>query len=409
MTKRRKLKIVDRNGGTEMLPKSSVNAGRMIDLDELDYDYIGTGGFIIECGEEREVLGVTKEQADLIIENCPFFERCLASDTDGDDEEESRSIRMRESTTRIVRKPDWSVAVVRHFIEIMTKGKTTLPDLELVEGVLVAGDQSLADLRLSSLVNYVDMCSPGNEFIRLADPSYFQFRFEAVVTSDQWSELLDLGILLFREETNFVVQLYKEQTLHREQLLSRRQLDNQRSEFLVHSDQSIHAIREIQKCLSKASERNVFGKDETFSIYFETTESIPKAHHQLINRLAGGEAYVRTCADAGEHQTEGYTVRASFDVLNRSIQPVDEERVVHCSFRIDNPTPDTLGRFINACQRAKDYPGTLGLDASINRYFCRKSMKDISIVLDYMRDYSSSSRISGDFRVFSVSSESHSF
>lgn len=387
----------------ELLPKSSV--GRTIDLD---YDYIGTGGFIIECGEEREVVGVTKEQADSIIENCPFFEKCLGTDRDHNDDEESRSIGMRESTTRIVRKPDWSVAVVRHFVEIMTKGKTTLADLELVETLLVAGDQSLADLRLSSLVNYVDMCPRYNDFIRLADPSYFKFRFEAVITSDQWLELLNRGILLFREETNFVVQLYKEQTLTQEQLLSRRQLDNQRSEFLVHSDQSIHAICEIQNCLAKASDRTVL-KDETFSIYFETTESIPKEHHQLINRLAGGEAYVRTCADAGEHQTEGYTVRASLDVLGRAIQPIDEERVVHCSFRIDHPTPDTLGRFINACQKANDYPGTLGLDASINRYFCRKSMKDIGIVLEYMRDYSSSSKISGDFRVFSLSSESHSF
>lgn len=389
----------------------------MIDLDQLDYDYIGTGGFVIECGEEREVVGVTKEQADVVIQNCPFFEKCLqriSEESHGEDKAYDgthRSIGMREATTRIVRKPDWSVEIVRHFIEIMTKGKTTLPDLELVEGVLAAGDQSLADLRLSNLVNYVDPCSPGNCFIHLADPSFYRFRFEAVVSSEQWLTLLDRGILLFREETNFVVQLYQEQKLNAEQRLSRRQLDNQRSEFLVHSNQSVQAICEIQTCLSKDSDctRNIFGMNETFSIYFETNESIPKEHHQLINRLAGGEAYIRTCADAGQHQTEGYTVRASLDVLGRAIQPIDEERVVHCSFRIDNPTPDTLGRFINACQRAKDYPGTLALDASINRYFCRKSMRDICIVLDYMRDYSSSSKISGDFRLFSMSSESHSF
>lgn len=126
----------------------------MIDLDQLDYDYIGTGGFVIECGEEREVVGVTKEQTDVVIQNCPFFEKCLqriSEESDGEDKAYDgthRSIGMREATTRIVRKPDWSVAIVRHFIEIMTKGKTTLPDLELVEGVLAAGDQSLADLRL---------------------------------------------------------------------------------------------------------------------------------------------------------------------------------------------------------------------------------------------------------------------
>eukprot|EP00533_Pseudo-nitzschia_delicatissima_P002687 CAMPEP_0116110664 /NCGR_PEP_ID=MMETSP0327-20121206/18030_1 /TAXON_ID=44447 /ORGANISM="Pseudo-nitzschia delicatissima, Strain B596" /LENGTH=283 /DNA_ID=CAMNT_0003603839 /DNA_START=74 /DNA_END=926 /DNA_ORIENTATION=- len=283
----------------------------------------------------------------------------------------------------------------------MTKGKTTLP--------VAAGDQSLADLRLSNLVNYIDPCSRDNDFTRLVHQSFFRFSFEAVVTSDQWSDLLDRGILLYRQETNFVVQLYKNQELDPGQSLSRRQLDNQHSEFLVHSERSVQAVCEIQKCLTNDSTRNGNGRDESFSIYFETTESISKEHHQLINRLAGGEAFIRTCADAVEHQTEGYTVRASLDVIGRAIKPVDEERVIHCSFRVDNPIPDTLGRFINACQRVEDYPGTLGLDASMNRYFCRKSMKDIRRVLDYMRDYSTPSKVSGGFKLFSMSSESHSF
>ena len=386
--------------------------------DHEDFDYIGTGGFIIECGDENEGIGVTKEQADLVKHNCPFFQKCLhhgSGESDDDSDEDSngnRSMTMREAKTRIIRKPDWSVAIVRHFIEILTKGKTTLPDLGLVDGILAAGDQSLADLRLSSLVNYLDPCSRDNEFMRLVDPSFFRFHFQAVVTSDQWVTLLDRGILLYRGETNFVVQLYKDRSFDREQSLSRRKLDNQRSEFLVHSERSIQAIYEIQMCLSNNSDCNKSsssGTEESFSIYFETSESIPKEHHQLINRLAGGEAYIRTCADGAEHQTEGYTVKASLDVLGKAIKPVQEESVIHCSFRVDNPTPDTLGRFINACQRAKDFPGTLGLDASINRYFCRKSMKDILIVLEYMRDYSTSSKVLSDFQLFSMTSESHSF
>ena len=431
----------------ESVATSSAADEFLINYEILDYDYIGTGGFIIECGDESEVIGVTKKQADLVTSNCPFFQKCLQRGSDGDDgdgdigrhgsmtmrESKTRIVRkclhrgseecdddshagsgihgslvMREAQTRIIRKPDWSVAIVRHFIEVMTKGKTTLPDLGLVKGILAAGDQSLVDLRLSSLVNYLDPCSRDNDFTRLVDPSFFRFRFEAVVSSEQWSALLDRGILLFREKTNFIVQLFQERNFDRERSLSRSRLDNQRSEFLVHSEQSIQAISEIQRCLSSDSDCTKSG-DETFSIYFETTESIPKEHHQLINRLAGGEGYIRTCADAVEHQTEGYTVRASLDVLGRAIEPIDEERVIHCSFRVDNPNPDTLGRFINACQRAKDYPGTLGLDTSINRYFCRKSMKDICIVLDYMRDYSTVSRVFDEFRLFSMTSESHSF
>ena len=96
--------------------------------DQKDYDYIGTGGFIIECGEESEGIGVTKEQADLVTHNCPFFQKCLyrgSEELDDEDGYKHASVVMREAKTRIIRKPDWSVAIVRHFVEIMTKGKTT--------------------------------------------------------------------------------------------------------------------------------------------------------------------------------------------------------------------------------------------------------------------------------------------
>mmetsp|Transcript_17737 Transcript_17737/g.49106 ORF Transcript_17737/g.49106 Transcript_17737/m.49106 type:complete len:398 (-) Transcript_17737:2724-3917(-) len=382
-----------------------------------DFNYIGTGGFLIECGDDNEVIGITKEQSELVRHNCPFFQKCLHHGFDNDDDDndddndndEEGSMRMREATSRIIRKPDWSLAIVRHFIELLTKGKTTLPNLELVDGILAAGDQSLVDLRLSSLVNYQDPCSKENDFMRLVDPSFFRFRFQAVITSDQWLTLLDRGILLYREETNFVVQLYKDRALERDQSISRRKLDNQRSEFLVHTERSIEAIYEIQKCLScsNGQRSNNNGTAESFSIYFETSGSIPKEHHQLIDRLAGGEAYIRTCADAAEYQTEGYTVKASLDVLKRV--RIAEDSVIHCTIRVDNPAPDTLGRFINACQKANDYPGTLGVDASINRYFCRKSMKDVMIILNYMSDYSTSAKISSEFHLFSLSSESESF
>uniref|UniRef100_A0A7S4AI03 Uncharacterized protein n=1 Tax=Pseudo-nitzschia australis TaxID=44445 RepID=A0A7S4AI03_9STRA len=389
-----------------------------------DYDYIGTGGFLIDCGDDSEVLGITKEQAELVKHNCPFFQKCLHHGSDNDDDDDDSdgdgdgdgSMMMKEARSQIIRKPDWSLAIVRHFIEILTKGKTTLPNLKLVDGILAAGDQSLVDLRLSSLVNYLDPCCKENDFVRLVNPTFFRFQFQAVVTSDQWLTLLDRRILLYREETNFVVQLYKDQAFDRDQSISRRNLDSQRSEFMVHAERSIEAIFEIQRCLSLSSHYHDRNKrdgnnwvPESFSIYFETSESIPKEHHQLIDRLAGGEAYIRTCADAAEYQTEGYTVKASLDVLARAIEPISEENVIHCSIRVDNPTPDTLGRFINACQNASDYPGTLGLDASINRYFCRKSIKDVLIVLKYMRDYSTPSAVLKEFHLFSLSSEAQSF
>jgi hypothetical protein len=324
---------------------------------------------------------------------------------------------MKEAQNRVIHKPDWSLAIDRHFLEAVTKGKTAVPTLELFEQLMAAGDQALVDFRLSSMVNYMEPCSKETNFIQLVNKRFYRFQFHANVTSDQWLQLLDRGILLHRRETNFVVQLHKDQALDKDQALYRRKLDSRRSEFLVHAERTLEAILEIQRCLADEKiERNnrqlssaMNPAAESFSIYFETKDPIPKDHHQLIDRLAGGETYIRTCADAGEYQTEGYTVKASLDVLARAIRPVDEKSVIHCSFRIDNPTPDTLGRFINACQQAKIHPNTLGMDTTNNRYFCRKTMDDIKIVLNYMSDYSTRSNVVGDFQLLELSSEDKPF
>mmetsp|Transcript_189 Transcript_189/g.339 ORF Transcript_189/g.339 Transcript_189/m.339 type:complete len:94 (-) Transcript_189:1051-1332(-) len=55
------------------------------DTGRYDFDYIGTGGFVIVCGEnvdntlednsnnDSQALGITRGQADLLFRNCPFF------------------------------------------------------------------------------------------------------------------------------------------------------------------------------------------------------------------------------------------------------------------------------------------------------------------------------------------------
>jgi hypothetical protein len=355
--------------------------------------------------------------------------------------------------------------------------------------LMVAGDQTLVDLRLSSMINYADPCGRDHNFLHLVEPHKYRFRLRASVTSRQWIRLLDeMDVLLYRRETNFVVQLYQRSNddddddddvgndasragandderdiilaerrrrpgrrhhpNHYHQGPSRRNLDCQRSEFLVHADRTVQAIFHVQRVLSGAYDDDDDGADpdagnsgrrhqrqhrtidntvapsgmapslEAFSVYFETTEPIPPDHHQLIERLGGGpggSCVTRTCADAAEYQTEGYTVRAaSPDVLARALRPIHTNNVLHCSLRIDHPSPDTLGRFINACRghgsAPLDYPSTLGMDAAAGRYFCRKSIRDVLSILEYLADYSTTAEIGrgggGDFEIWELSSSS---
>jgi hypothetical protein len=118
----------------------------------------------------------------------------------------------------------------------------------------------------------------------------------------------------------------------------------------------------------------------------------------LIDRLAGGEADIRTCAEASAVQTEDYTVMASLDVLHRALLPLKDKPDMECSLRMYHPTPDTLGRFVNACCQQRgvdkmDYQASLGLDASTNRCFCKKSVREVHLILEYIAGYATSARI----------------
>ncbi|KAL3912000.1 MAG: hypothetical protein SGILL_007059, partial [Bacillariaceae sp.] len=170
----------------------------------VDYSYIESGGFLIVCGtvaeggdKKEQVLGITKEQAHVLLTKCPFFEKCLSDSSsvgennNADEPSTNTAITMKEAQDRIIHKPDWPLAIARHFVEAITKGKTAVPTLELYEMLMAAGDQALVDFRLSSMVNYMDACAKDNEFLRLVHFDLQRFRFQANVTGDQWLQLLD--------------------------------------------------------------------------------------------------------------------------------------------------------------------------------------------------------------------------
>jgi hypothetical protein len=388
-----------------------------------DFDYIGTGGFLLAC-QEGEILGVTKEQADKICSSCPFFDKCLNGG-------------MLESQSRTIHKPDWNLAIARHMVQLLSTSRTTLPTLKLYEDLVIQSDALVLDARLCSFVNYMDTTSTKDtRFLDLAQDEYFCFSLIANVTSEQWLLLLDKGILLNRATTNYVVQLHYDSSERTppdwtsEQILSRRNLDSRISTYQVHADRAIQALVAIQQVLVDTPTTAIPGirtrsriahpnpssvpHEEKYTIYFETESPLAEDHHELIDRLAGGQAYTRTCADAASFQTEGYTVQASPDVLRRTLEPlhVFPYEDINCSLRIDHPSPDTIGRLINASkQELVDirYKGTIGLDVQLNRYFCRKPLSDIFVMLTYLVDFSTTARVQKPFTVYICTSEDEAF
>ena len=232
-----------------------------------EFDFVGTGGFIIEC-QNGECLGVTKDQADVMREGSVFFQKCFEHE-------------MLERKERRLIKPDWTLAISRHLVEALTKGWTTLSSLELYQHVMAAADQALIDLRLCNFVNYMDATQcQDTRFLELVSDTekYYCFDIKSKITSVQWIQLLEVGILLNRERTNYVVQVAREkQSFTQDQLISRKNLDTKFSEYRIHADRSLQALMEIQKtladgpmpptCTSSANRT-----EEKFAIYFERIE-----------------------------------------------------------------------------------------------------------------------------------------
>lgn len=81
-----------------------------------------------------------------------------------------------------------------------------------------------------------------------------------------------------------------------------------------------------------------------------------------------------------------------FEVMN-----VNEPNLAACLI-VQSPTPDTLGRFVNAtCQCGVPH---LDFDVQRNIYFATKTSAEIKSMLSYMADYSSSAVIKGDFQLY---------
>jgi hypothetical protein len=90
----------------------------------------------------------------------------------------------------------------------------------------------------------------------------------------------------------------------------------------------------------------------------------------------------------------------SFLVLKHLFDSINEgDEDFPASLIVKSPTPDTLGRLINACRACPDKRSELGVDIQKNTYFATKSSKEVKVMLNYLADYSSSAVVAGDWKL----------
>jgi len=461
-----------------------------------DFDYIGTGGFLIKCKDE-EILGVTKEQADHICRVCPFFDCCLNGD-------------MIESTTRMITKVDWRLAIARHIVQLLVTSRTRLSSLEFYEEFMIHADALVINARLCNFVNYMETTKDHREeeaeennnhttttkFLELNKESNFRFWLDATITGEQWSQLLASDVLLNRKRTDYVVQIHHDNhddaagtTTGREPSVSstttrttttlippetitarKRTLDTRKRWYSVHATFPISAIITIQQILGRSptsdnddngdndddgeSRSGTTSSDEDdeddndvddasssteggegslssspllprpstttpqppphdgrYTLHMKTKTSFTEPYRLMIDDMACEHEILedKVEEEEDEEEEEGgegggrkirtrymYSLQASPDILRQMIEPIPDDVMMSTVLLLDDPSPDTMGRLINATQQeevTKKCRSKIYFDVDLNRFACHKPKCDILRILEYLADFSTTATI----------------
>jgi len=350
--------------------------------------------------QDEEILGVTREQAEYICKVCPFFDSCLNRE-------------MAESVSRIIHKPDWSLAIARHLIQLLVTSRTTLPSLHLYEEFSILLDFLVLDARLCNFVNYMDTTRVKHEtVVELANIAPSIFTVTGKVTSRLWSQLLAAGLFLSRkdDDSDYTIQLHdpSRRKREREQLSYRREtFDRDESEWEVHTKLSIHgALGMIQQVLESnmrpgesPSSRELPLHGGKFALRLVTEHDLlGKDHRHMINRLAGEDVITVGFAVMPPPKVIIHCVKASAGILRRKLAPLCDMEDIPCTLSVEDPSPDTVGRLINACLSdsiASNVKGTVGL--GVNGLFFYKPIPDTVQILRHLVDFSTTAQIDKTF------------
>jgi hypothetical protein len=182
--------------------------------DENDDDDVfassGNDEFVIQC-QRGEMLFVANPQAKTIKARCRHF-RLLLTTGRGDQvivssstsatpppQQQAQHQHHPSEDHRILQKETWSIGTARHVIELLTEGTTWIQqDRRHFQKLAKACEEIDVKLCLGSLINYHDILDQDStfRFFDLISLDNYQFKFQAIVTSWQWMQLLRQGILL---------------------------------------------------------------------------------------------------------------------------------------------------------------------------------------------------------------------
>lgn len=435
--------------------------------------------FLIQC-QGGEIVFVNGIQGSLVLQRSRYFRESL--------EESSK-----EGNGTIVNKPNWSTALARRMVEVLSTGSTWIPNDAAVFSELDTTCSNLGiDLRLASLINNHDTLTKSSTrlLFSLLDIEKYQFKLRATVKSSQWIQLLKSNILLMSRSRVLQAKLAKckadlaknaipsHERLKRCDLLcadfcvygdgnmqslftimalltptmntkQRRARALQREElkvilqirtdalspdllthiwrmtdstFVVSSDADMKFLNSFQVPTSKlekdAQSKTNQSKESasTASTRSTTTSHSPPASgvptHISVHKASATTKKETDAAETSpngeDHSSDSLSntgvqcrtlTATSFLVLKQLMDymNIDEPDLAACVV-VQAPTPDTLGRLVNATRQTSN--PRLDFDLEQNVFFACKTSKEAKVMLEYMADYSKTAVIQGDFQLF---------
>lgn len=359
-------------------------------------DYIGTGGFIIEC-KNKEKLGVAKKEARIIFQNLGW----------NDDQK------------HLLQKSGWTLKVARHVIEILTHGETVISTFEVYQEVQKAADTIAIDVRLCNFINYneptLDQEYRSLDF--LSDPRKWRCYVSMVALSDQWMQLVKEGIVLVPIVNYFVVKWHKEGSTVG---TGQKPKQPQSVQYRLYSNKhALNALSHLHSMLHLNNNRNVSqgsgvceslsqGKSqvssedseclkEQWSISYWDVAALPGEHHEMVRRLTRKLQFPTK-------KSKKYTLYGPIAALHATTKGLPSD----CHFQatmlllVENPTPDMLVRFFHACNTCNE---EIHMDVDLDAFYCQCKFMVLQRILAELVDNSIHVSTLGKFSVHLGSSK----
>lgn len=367
--------------------------------------------FVIDCSGDR--LEIKGEDADFLLKNCEYFEHVFAHGT-------------KESTTRVLPKPDWDIDTARNLVKlILTQNfeykdehdrDTFLKLREAADQILlqytilhpvsereIQGDERLIRLMVDAFKNADGRC------FKLKNCNLVPPKFESESDSDideseseeeeeqqeeqnrvkkkehWWNQFLNQGILMIDRYVSFSMHVATAEEMKEFDV---RDKSKPQKNFLSYYSTPLY-IAVIHTCSALMQARGYSEREtnDTFSVKFQIYCGFYKCCQDLTDDIdVEWDVEFNSSGLADDVEVTGSIAELCAILVHVEPYVVPSQGVKKCAAFFKDPSLEAIGRLIYACQQCEDNPSSLLWDCAKNTFFTLKTLDDTKVILNALME-----------------------